>query len=168
MIDANQLASLWEQHADRLLLVARAWGEYSEDAVQEAFIALALQHSLPQDPLAWLVRTMRNQFLQWHRAGQRRTKRERQTALNRDWFYSADESKTQVDANEVTQCLQELTREDREVIVMHLWANMTFRQIADVTDESPSTSHRRYLRSLAQLKNKVDPISHPVQKGMSL
>ena len=37
-LDPNQLNEAWDQHADRLLLIARSLGEPAEDAVREAFV----------------------------------------------------------------------------------------------------------------------------------
>ena len=52
MLDPETLTAVWDQHADRLLLVARSTGGPAEDAVQEAFVALATQTQLPDDPMA--------------------------------------------------------------------------------------------------------------------
>lgn len=76
MIEATTLAELWDDHSDRLLLIARSIGGPAEDAVQEAFVALASQAIMPTDPMAWLVRVTRNRLLQWHRSGKRRRTRE--------------------------------------------------------------------------------------------
>ena len=120
--DPNTLAELWDAHADRLLLIARSIGGPAEDAVQEAFVALATQHTLPRDPMGWLVRVTRNRLLQWQRANRRR--RNRETVVGElPWFdcnvLSVDQ---ELDAREVTSALLSLASSDREVIVMHLWA----------------------------------------------
>ncbi|MCG8653389.1 MAG: sigma-70 family RNA polymerase sigma factor, partial [Pirellulales bacterium] len=126
VIDATVLAELWQEYSDRLLLIARSVGGPAEDAVQEAFVALAMQSRLPDDPLAWLVRVTRNRLLQWQRSRRRRQLRESCRA-GQPWFdgqlISADEK---LDAAEVTRALQELPSPQREIMVMHLWGEMSF------------------------------------------
>lgn len=164
MIEPTILAGLWRQHAKRLLVIARASGEPAEDAVQEAFVALAQQSVLPDDPLAWLVRTARNQLLQWRRARLRRGTRERRAAAESPWFVTPNHSTEQIiDGHQVTAWLVELPQEDREVIVMHLWGEMSFRQIADVTGDSPATTHRRYQRGIESLRRRIEPTPNEIQ-----
>lgn len=138
-------------HANRLLLIARAIGEPADDAVQEAFIRLAVQKSVPDDPLAWLVRVTRNQLLQWHRSGKRREVRQQALQAQRNWFTCVDLD-SQLDAVEVTVALQQLPAELREVVVMHLWGELSFEQIASLTSISRSAAHRRYTAAVEELR----------------
>ncbi|GAA5507972.1 sigma-70 family RNA polymerase sigma factor [Novipirellula caenicola] len=157
MIDAETLSELWQQHANRLLMIARAVGEPAEDAVQEAFVALAQQSTLPDEPLAWLVRTTRNEILQVKRGKQRRAAREQVAARHRCWFVQPSEYQDQqLDGQHVTEWLEELDAADREVIVMHLWGGLTFRQIADVIGLSAATANRRYQNALTQLQARAN------------
>ena len=154
MISSTELRDVFDRHADRLVLIARSIGEPAEDAVQEAFIALAAESVTPQDPLAWLVRVTRNRLLQWYRSDERRRRRER-TNQNAAWF--AGEILLvdyRLDALLVTQALQDLDRHQRETIVMHLWGEMTFEQISEVTGVSRATAHRHYTHGLHRLRNR--------------
>lgn len=152
MISSIELRDVFDKHAGRLVLIARSIGEPAEDAVQEAFIALASETPPPDDPFAWLVRVTRNRLLQWYRSDQRRKRRE-QRSETRAWF-SGEVTLVdrQLDAILVTQSLQELDRQQRETIVMHLWGEMTFDQISAATDVSRATAHRHYIRGLDQLR----------------
>ena len=156
MIDATTLAEIWDAHADRVLLIARSIGGPAEDAVQEAFIALATQSGLPDDPMAWLVRVTRNRLLQWHRGNRRRRVRET-CACKHSWFdcdvLAVDQ---RLDAREVTAALIALSSPEREVIVMHLWGEMTFESIAKVIGVSRASAHRAFGRGLESLKEKFD------------
>ena len=156
MIDPNTLAEIWDAHADRLLLIGRSIGGPAEDAVQEAFIALASQQVLPQDPMAWLVRVTRNRLLQWRRGNQRRRDREA-WVCELPWFdcdvLSVDQK---LDAREITSALLALSSPDREVIVMHLWGEMTFESIAGVIGGSRASAHRAFGRGLESLKMKFN------------
>ena len=152
MIDPTTLAETWDDCADRLLLIARSIGGPAEDAVQEAFVTLASQPCMPDDPMAWLVRVTRNQLLQWKRSGGRRRRRET-NACHPNWF---DNEKTQIDqridAREVTAALVAMDSPQREVIVMHLWGGMTFEAIGQILDMSRASAHRSFQQGLATLK----------------
>ena len=124
----------------------------AEDAVQEAFVALASCRRLPDDPMAWLVRVMRNRLLQWHRGNRRRRDREHRVGM-KPWFENETLSAQQrLDAAEVTEVLQKLPSPDREIIVMHLWGEMSFESIARVVGGSRAKAHRSFTRGLATLR----------------
>ncbi|WP_197231611.1 RNA polymerase sigma factor [Novipirellula artificiosorum] len=162
MIETKQLDEIWRNHGDRLVLIARSMGEpgfsgLAEDAVQEAFVRLAVQAKLPHDPLAWLVRTTRNQLIDWHRSASRRKRREN-TTQHDDWFAeSADCSIDRLDAAEVTATLRTLPTPEREVIVMKIWGDMTFAVIADALGLSRASAHRAFERGMTLLKQKYNP-----------
>lgn len=161
LIDPVTLSEIWDVHADRLLLIARSIDSAAEDAVQEAFVALACQPELPEDPLAWLVRVTRNQLLQWQRGKRRREARETQHPAP-NWF-DCDilRVQRQLDATEVTRALQGLESPDREIIVMHLWGEMTFDAISEVIGSSKASTHRAYQRGLSQLKKQFPSSTEP-------
>lgn len=154
MLDPDKLTEVWDQHADRLLLIARSIGGPTEDAVQEAFIALATQKQLPDDPMAWLVKVTRHRLLQWRRSRLRRRAREsRRTDVA--WF-DCDMTLVdqKIDAKEITAALQEIDSPDREIIVMHLWGGMTFDAIAKVVGGSRAKAHRNFQRGIETLQIK--------------
>jgi RNA polymerase sigma-70 factor (ECF subfamily) len=159
VIDEDTLRAIWDAHADRLLLIARSVGEPAEDAVQEAFIALATQSEVPDDPLAWLVRTVRNRLIQWHRSRTRRRNRERDVGESR-WFQRADSAgalsvDSRVDAEDAAAALRRLESPSREIVVMHVWGEMSFEAIADVVGGSRATVHRQFHRGLRQLQQRL-------------
>lgn len=153
MLPLDQLSKAWDQHADRLLLIARSMGELGEDAAQEAFLALARQAVMPEQPLAWLVKVARNQVLQWQRSEQRRSRHQLSRALDPAWLAPAPRQDDS-DATEASEALRGLPRELAEVVTMHLWGQLTFEQIADVTGSSKSTVHRRYTEAIQILRQR--------------
>lgn len=156
MVPPDELSRYWHQHAARLLLIARAIGEPAEDAVQEAFIRLAQQTTSPDEPLAWLVRTVRNQLIQWHRSGVRRQRRNHQAAAARGWFFTDADQDERLDADQLTLALKRLPDDQREIVVMHLWGEMSFERIADTVSLSRATAHRRYLEAIESLRARFD------------
>ncbi len=162
MLSQDEFSRLWKQYSGRLLIVARAIGEPAEDAVQEAFIKLATQEKLPVEPMAWLVTVTRNQLIQWQRSGQRQQRKNETLAFQREWFVCDDPAESLV-AEEVSRVLQELNSEHRQIIVLHLWGEMSFEQIAHVVELSRATTHRRYIEGLELLRKKLDCV-FPTEK----
>lgn len=153
MLPLDQLSKAWDEHADRLLLIARSLGELGEDAAQEAFLALARQTAMPDQPLAWLIKVARNQVLQWQRSEQRRARHQVSRALNSTWL-AAGPRQDHVDATEASEVLRGLPTELAEVVTMHLWGQLTFEQIAEVIGSSKSTVHRRYTEAIQLLRQR--------------
>jgi len=171
VIDPLQLRAIWNAHSDRVTLIARAMADpadsqEAEDAVQEAFIALATQSALPEDPLAWLLRVTRNQLLQWRRSRGRRQRREQDRNAWRGpaaaWLTHPQLAvDRQLDGRAVTEALAQLPEDQRQIIVMHLWGELTFERIAGVLNASRSSVHRLYGRGLEQLKQRFNPAESP-------
>lgn len=149
MISSAELTRLWRKHAAALLLLARgrcgaAIGQ-AEDCVQEAFIRLAAQVTIPEDSIAWLARVVRNAAIDAARTQRRRTQHEMAAVESRPTlFEAADIAADHTQSEEVQLALQTLDEETREVVIAHLWNNLTFRQIAEAFGMSPATAHRRY------------------------
>jgi RNA polymerase sigma-70 factor (ECF subfamily) len=150
----EQFTRLVEQHAAALTLFARQWCAAPEDVVQEAFIKLAAQHTLPDNVAAWLYRVVRNGALTVVRAEKRRRHYESVAAANATtWFLPSDFMG--LDAEAATAALAALPLEQRETIVAHLWGGLTFEQISELCGVAASTAHRRYLTALAALRERL-------------
>ncbi len=156
MLDPSHLSKLWDAHSAKLLLVARAMGDSAEDAVQEAFVELACQVELPEDIFAWLVRVARNRQLQWLRSGTRRRQRE-SYRYSPSWFDGVSHAvDQQLDALQITEALQALATQEREVIVMHLWGELSFEAIADLTGLSRASANRIFHQGIQELKQRFN------------
>ena len=118
----------------------------------DAYVALATQQKLPQEPLAWLVKVTRNQILQSHRGSRRRTAREQSVVID-NWFGSSQSMiDDKLDGEAVTMALQRMPSPAREIIVMHLWGEMTFESIADIVGTSHASVHRSYQNGIQELR----------------
>ncbi len=153
MLDPATLRRLWQVHSERLLLIARSVdAEAAADAVQDAFVALAMQPSVPRDPLAWLVTVTRNRILQADRGTRRRIARENHVMIA-SWFDSSQAMiDDRLDGEAVTTALRQMPSPTREVIVMHLWGEMTFASIAEVVGLSRASTHRCYRNGIQTLR----------------
>jgi len=153
-LDPVWLGELIDRHAAALELYAAQWTTAPEDCVQEAFVELVKQPARPAHPAAWLFRVVRNRALSAARAHQRRRKHEAQAArADEAWFESAPDAR--LDAQTVTQALQHVPDEQREVIVARLWGGLSFDDIAQLTETAASTAFRRYEAGLAALRTRL-------------
>ena len=153
MISATELARLWELHAAGLALLARTRCNAAEDCVQEAFVRLSLQAVVPDDPLAWLVKVVRNFAISERRSDQRRRSREKLSSCERLARHRTQPDKDidSISTETLQQALELLDPAMREIVVAHVWSDMSFRQIASAFEISPAMAHRRYVAALEQL-----------------
>ena len=128
----------------------------AEDVVQEVFLR-ALTRSRwwfgLRNPTGYLYRAARNEALS------RLRKRSVRTRAAADLLYSAEVLATQEGGIEVAEeaarvnaALLALPVEQREVVMLKVYQNMTFKEIARVTGASQNTAASRYRYALAKLK----------------
>ncbi|WP_165222274.1 RNA polymerase sigma factor [Aquisphaera insulae] len=159
------LGRLFDAHAAGLAMYARQFrgcdGAEADDLVQEAFLALARQSRLPDEPVAWLHRVVRNAALMAVRSSRRRQAREARTSRSEaeaePWFATVDD---QLDAGQASAQLAALDPETREAIVARLWGGLTFEQIAGLQECSTATVHRRYNAGLSRLQERLETPCH--------
>ena len=133
-----------------MVLYGRALGlshAEAEDVLHDAFRALLALESAPREPRYYLIRTFRNRALNHRRSLWRRLARELESSR---WF-DADTSETPVERAAV-EALRQLPDEQREVIVLKLWHNLTFETVAELLEVSPNTAAGRYRYGLQKLK----------------
>ena len=150
---ARHLADLIDTHGPALVLFARQRCDAAEDVVQEAFCKLAALPHPPDDPAAWLFRVVRNAALDAGKAERRRKRREGAVAKPAEWFQQAHADG--LDAGDAVTALQALPDDQREVIVLRLWSDLTLEQIATACGCSVSTAHRRFEAGIAALRERL-------------
>jgi RNA polymerase sigma-70 factor (ECF subfamily) len=147
------------QLAPALLLFARRWTNSradAEDVVQEAFVRFwRRQHSLENRGL--LYATVRSTALDRLRSEQRRARREAVASLENDdrcesQFAPEDEGQELLAA-----AVERLPNEQREVVVLKIWNELTFAEIAQVLEIPPNTAASRYRYALSALKKSLQP-----------
>ena len=153
LIDAERLGELIDRHGPALVLFARQWCRDAEDVVQVALVRLAGERPPPERPIAWLFRVVRNGAISAGRSESRRRRREIAVARERPWFSPAENRA--LDAEAVASALAALPVEQREVIVAHLWGELTFDEIAELSGQSKSAAHRHYQTGLAALRERL-------------
>jgi len=134
----NQCQRLYDAKAAQMILYGRALGlshAEAEDVLQETFLAVMRLESVPVLFDHYCMRVFRNRALNYHRGLFRRLARELES---RHWFEPAG-----ADAREETAVRQlaELPAEQREVIVLKIWQEITFEEIGALV-ASPPTPRR--------------------------
>lgn len=148
--DSDWCHQLYRRKAAELLLYGRALGlshAEAEDVLQETFLALMQLPEAPENPEHYCVRVFRNRAANVKRGWLRRLKRELES---KRWFERSDEPSP---AETVAmKCLERLPSTQSEVIVLKVWHEMTFDQIATLLDISPNTAAGRYRYGLEKLR----------------
>lgn len=150
---AEQLTRMLSECSPALVLYARQWldGASAEDAVQNAILALLAQRQPPRNAKAWMYRAVRNAAIDAARAAARRRRREKSVAeARRDWFDPQCEAL--LDARSAEQSLRRLRPELREVVLLRIWGDLGFAEIAEVMQLGVSTVHDRYRAALRELR----------------
>ncbi len=148
---AELVGQLLDQHGAALALYAAQWSPSPDDCVQEALIELARTRPLPDQPVAWVYRVVKCRALNSARAQRRRTEREQEAWTSR---LTSLDAKSEVERAELLDALNQLTVELREIVVLKVWGNLTFAEIAVVVECSTSTIHRQYQTALETLREK--------------
>ena len=149
----------FSQLAPGLVLFARQWVRFpadAEDVVQEAFVRFwRCNHSIGNRAL--LYATVRSIALDFLRRNSRRAQRESNASSEMEQsvqpkFAIEDESQQLLAA-----AVDGLPNEQREVLVMKLWNEFTFAEIASALGISQNTAASRYRYALGALKKSFIP-----------
>ena len=142
-----------------LLLFARRWTNCradAEDIVQEAFVRFwRRQHSIKNRAL--LYSAVRSTALDRLRGEQRRARRE--AAVARDGAEQVEPSFAAGDDGQqlLAAAVERLPNEQREVVIMKIWNELTFAEIANILEISQNTAASRYRYALGALKKALQP-----------
>ena len=157
----------WEQildeHGSALLLYARQWtGSWAdaEDILQNGFLRVFKNRGPNTEAaLPMLYQAVKWAAIDHARSRQRRRTREEKHAeeQGRDvaLFESGLEDRER--AGQFEQALRTLPDEQREVLVMKVWGELKFREIADALQIPQGTAASRYRYALEALREKLDP-----------
>lgn len=149
-ISPEKLAELLDRHWGPLLVWVGPCDGGAEDVIQQSFIALCSEPVVPQNPVAWLYKTSRNLAINAQKQRQRLQRRQAVAARPEEqpctvWRTS--------EAAEIAEKLSRLPDEAREIVVAHLWGELSFEQIAKVVGKPRTTVWRHYNAALQSLRN---------------
>ena len=150
----SQIEELYRRHAAALVLFAMAIAGdrgRAQDAVQQVFLKLMQGDALRRavDTRAYLFTCVRNAVLNDVK------ERSRQVELTPDsvWFIPPDRDHSA--ERNVRRSLQNLPEDQRQTVVLHIWGELTFAEIAEVLNISPNTAASRYRYALEKLRELV-------------
>ena len=123
----------------------------AEDIVQEAFVKFwRKQH--PIENRALLFATVRSTAFDLLRRDSRRARREAEAIAESEHVVAPQFDETSESQRALAAAIDRLPTEQREVLVMKIWNELTFADIATVLGISQNTAASRYRYALAALK----------------
>ena len=152
--------SWFARHGSKLLLFARQQSrrpDEAEDLVQEAFVRIWRLYGHTGEVAPGLVyRAIRRLAIDWARSIDRRKAREDKVALDSPLSFSFDRTLEQDERKQaLLRAVERLPAEQKEVLTLKIWAELTFDEIARTLDESLNTVASRYRYALQKLKDWV-------------
>lgn len=150
----GEVSRLYEDLGPALLAYARSLvrdTSEAEDALQEVFVNLMTgrEGALPREPRPYLFRAVRNNCLNRRRSVARELARCQAAAP----LFAAPNGFEGL-AIDVEQALQELPDEQREVVMLRVWAEMTIDETAQVLGIPMNTVASRHRYALARLRRR--------------
>ena len=150
----DEIELLYRQHGAALLLFARAMindRSRAQDAVHQVFLKLIENGRLSRavDKKAYLFACVRNAVLNEGKLAHRHRPLDPDTA----WFSPPD--RDYAVEQSLRRALLALPDEQRQVIVLHVWGELTFSQIGDLLGINLNTAASRYRYALAKVRDSM-------------
>lgn len=130
----------------------------AEDVVQEAFVRFWRKHHSLQNR-ALLFATVRSIALDLLRRDARRARREAAAVADAEESVAPHFEAENGSQQALAFAIDHLPSEQREVLVMKIWNELTFADIASALDISQNTAASRYRYALAALRKNL-VVSH--------
>jgi RNA polymerase sigma-70 factor, ECF subfamily len=159
--DCPQDWNLWlRQHLPAMVLFARQWTlnqPDAEDAVQTAFAEFWPRQEQVDDVLAFIYFRIRRRSIDLTRRQKRRTQYEARQSPQLAGSNGSIELEGAQRAQMIEKAMQELPPEQREILVLKIWSDLSFAQIGTALNLSPNTAASRYRYALARLQESLAP-----------
>jgi RNA polymerase sigma-70 factor (ECF subfamily) len=142
------------RHGPAVLLFARQWSASkadADDAVQNGFLRFWQTRHKARDEVAYLYACVRSAAMDFGRGERRRSTHEHRTPEFQPSSFESSPERAERNAA-IEAALSQLPGDQREVIVMKIWGELTFAQIADALGISPNTAASRYRYAIARLE----------------
>lgn len=164
--DRTALTRLYDAVSARLLRYAEALTKNradAEDVLHSSLVRVARQPQgfvAADKPWAYLVAVVRNEAVKTVKRRQKKFSLQHflQVFRSHDCPVEQAESREQVQA-----AIQKLPAEQAEVVVLKIWEEFTFAEIAVLIGESPNTAASRYRYALEKLSRSLQPMAEEVR-----
>ena len=164
------LERIYDEHAPALfafLLNFTRDETDTRDLLQEIFTRLASEPNLlrgARDERAFLIRLAHNAAIDLMRRRGTRQKYHDQFGEEELSIFAADANPDVTAFREsLSRALAELPEDQRVVVHLKLWENLTFEQIATALDVSPNTAASRYRYGLDKMRERLRPIYEEIK-----
>jgi RNA polymerase sigma-70 factor (ECF subfamily) len=150
----EDVQTLYQQHGPGLLLYACSLlgrRHAAEDALQQVFVKLLEQNSIPEEPRPYLYRAVRNIALNLMRS----VSKQIDLAEIEPWFEAPEQDHAARVA--LTAELMRIPEEQRQVLVLHIWGGLSFEETGSVLAISANTAASRYRYALEKLRAAMQP-----------
>ena len=168
----TEIERLYDGHAQPLfaflLNLTRAEAD-TRDLLQDIFVKLARESRLlagVRDERAFLIRLAHNAAIDLMRRRGTRDKTKENFAAETVWpFAPANDPDEKFFREELANALAGLPEEQRAVVHLKLWEELTFEEIAAALDISPNTAASRYRYGLDKLRDRLRPLHEEMKKA---
>lgn len=152
----DEIEVLYRRHGPALLLLASAIsGDHAraQDALHQVFLKLIETGNLSRatDKKAYLFASVRNAVLNDCKSRSRTAPLEIDSA----WFVPPD--RDYAGEQSLRRALFALPEDQREVVVLHVWGELTFSEVGELLGISANTAASRYRYALAKLRDSIFP-----------
>lgn len=165
MASAPDIERLYDDHASALfafLLNLLRNDADTQDVMQELFTKLARRPALlrnVRDARGFLLRLSHNLAIDLMRRRGTREKNYGQLAReSATLFVSSSNPDEQTFREKLAEALGELPADQRAVVHLKLWENLTFEAIAETLEIPPNTAASRYRYGIDKLRERLRPI----------
>jgi RNA polymerase sigma-70 factor (ECF subfamily) len=166
----TEIERLYDGHAQSLyafLLNFTRDEADTRDLLQDIFVKLAREPELlagVRDERAFLIRLAHNAAIDlMRRRGARDRTRENFAAETISPFAPANDPDEKYFREELANALAGLPEEQRAVLHLKLWEELTFEEIAAALEISPNTAASRYRYGLDKLRDRLRPIYEEIK-----
>lgn len=149
----EELYACYVANHRRLYLVALAITmdrQMAEDAVHDTLEKLLRQPRRPVDPLRYVTRAVRNTAIDLSR------RRRFDPLPTDDLLIASDGESCEISPATLAAAFSRLSRDETEVIWLHVYADLPFREIAELRERSINTVTSWYRRGIDKLQAILD------------
>jgi len=170
MDTGSELARVYDEHAQALFAFLLNLVRHEADAhdvLQEVFLKLANRPRLLDgvaEPRAFLIRLAHNQAIDLMRRRATREKNYDQLAAESETVFAPSADPDEVAFRKsLAEALGELPADQRAVVHLKLWEDMTFDAIAAALEIPPNTAASRYRYGIDKLRDRLRPIYEEIK-----
>jgi RNA polymerase sigma-70 factor (ECF subfamily) len=172
MPGGKEIERLYDEHAQPLfafLLNFTRDEADTRDLLQEIFVKLARETKLlvgVREERAFLIRLAHNAAIDLiRRRGTRERTKENFAAEIISSFAPTSDPDEKFFREELSIALGELPEEQRAVVHLKLWGELTFEEIAAALEIPPNTAASRYRYALDKLRGRLRPLYEEMKKA---